>query len=58
MNQRIAKTLRSILKVNSEDPTVRKIYRRLKKEYARLPQEHKKEFLNRLELIYTQDINQ
>jgi hypothetical protein len=50
MNQRSAKHLRNILGVQHGDPVVRKLYRKLKKEYVRLPKEFREEFLNRLEL--------
>ena len=54
MNQRTAKFLRKLLGVENEDPTTKKIYRRLKKEYTRLPSGDKTEFLERLELLHKQ----
>ena len=54
MNQRTAKFLRKVLGVDNGDPTTRKIYRKFKKEYTKLPAENKQEFLDRLEAAHKQ----
>ena len=53
MNQRTSKLLRNLIGVKNEDPTTRRIYRRLKKEYSRLPPAKKQDFLDGLELLNT-----
>jgi len=47
MNQRVAKKLRKIC--NPVDPVSKRVYRRLKKQYTRLPHYAKRDFLNLLE---------
>ena len=54
MNQRIAKTLRKVLAVELKEPESKRIYRKFKKQYTRLPIPEKKEFLDRLELLHKQ----
>tara|TARA_R100000808_G_scaffold24269_1_gene55484 strand:+ start:17399 stop:17572 length:174 start_codon:yes stop_codon:yes gene_type:complete len=54
MNQRTAKFLRKLLGVENEDPTTKKIYRRFKRDYTKLPSNDRKEFLERLELLHKQ----
>ena len=46
MNQRVAKKLRKIC--NPVDPVSKRVYRRLKKQYTRLPHYAKRDFLNLL----------
>jgi len=46
MNQRVSKQLRKIC--NPCDPVSKRVYRRLKKQYTRLPHYAKRDFLNLL----------
>ena len=47
MNQRVAKKLRKIC--NPIDPVSKRVYRRLKKQYTRLPHYAKRDFIKLLE---------
>ena len=58
MNQRTAKILRKIVGVDTEDATVKRLYRKFKKEYSKTPSAHRQEFLEKLALIYTNNTNQ
>jgi len=54
MNQRTARFLRNVLEVDLKEPESKRIYRKFKKQYNRLPNTEKKEFLDRLELLHKQ----
>jgi hypothetical protein len=47
MNQRVAKKLRKIC--NPVDPVSKRVYRRLKKQYTKLPHHAKRDFIELLE---------
>lgn len=49
MNNQKAKKLRSI--ISPENPVSRRAYRRAKKQYSRLPEKAKKDFLDGLEAL-------
>ena len=46
MNQKVARELRKIC--NPNDPVSKRVYRRLKKQYIKLPHHAKKDFINLL----------
>jgi len=52
MNQRVAKKLRKIC--NPIDPVSKKVYRRLKRQYTRVPHHAKRDFIELLESTFSQ----
>tara|TARA_Y100000401_G_scaffold43599_1_gene33288 strand:- start:727 stop:936 length:210 start_codon:yes stop_codon:yes gene_type:complete len=52
MNQRVAKKLRKIC--NPIDPVSKRVYRRLKRQYTRLPHHAKRDFIELLESTFAQ----
>jgi hypothetical protein len=52
MNQRVAKRLRKIC--NPVDTVSKRVYRRLKKQYTRLPHHAKRDFLDLLEATFAE----
>jgi len=57
MNKRVARELREIC--NPCDPTSKRVYRRLKKQYTRLPHYAKRDFLTFLkETVFSMDPKQ
>ena len=51
MNNGVAKKLRKLFNVDSEDPVVRRVYRKAKKEYSKLNQQGRQQFINHLNTI-------
>lgn len=49
MNQQKIKKIKSIIKFNKEDPVHKRLIRRLKKEYQKLPSSKKISFIEQLE---------
>tara|TARA_Y100001938_G_C8078272_1_gene427508 strand:- start:2051 stop:2260 length:210 start_codon:yes stop_codon:yes gene_type:complete len=52
MNQRVAKKLRKIC--NPIDPVSKRVYRRLKRQYTRVPHHAKRDFIKLLESTFSQ----
>ena len=52
MNQRVAKKLRKIC--NPIDPVSKRVYRRLKRQYTRVPHHAKRDFIELLESTFSQ----
>ncbi len=52
MNQRVAKKLRKIC--NPIDPVSKRVYRRLKRQYTRVPHHAKRDFIELLESTFAQ----
>jgi|TARA_R110002020_G_scaffold70186_2_gene182233 hypothetical protein len=52
MNQRVAKRLRKIC--NPVDTVSKRVYRRLKKQYTRVPHHAKRDFLDLLEATFAE----
>ena len=52
MNQRVAKKLRKIC--NPIDPLSKRVYRRLKRQYTRVPHHAKRDFIELLESTFSQ----
>lgn len=51
MNNKVSKKLRKLFNVDSEDPIVKRVYRKAKKEYKKLNEQGKKEFINHLNTV-------